>query len=184
MHVTTRWTVGAVFAVGLAVTAAADSGKKFVITDDCRPNADWGTGGCLRESGQVTRAEFGAANARGYPGHPAWRIEPSYVDEQNQRDIRVENTGGRDHTFTEVTQFGGGFVPPLNTAQSTPASQCATVNPNGTLSPAPEALATLLRPGDELRIEGLAPGTHLFQCCIHPWMRTTVKIAASSGHQH
>ena len=184
MRVATRWVFGAVFVIALAVTTAADSGKKFVITDDCAPDADWGPGGCLRESGAVTRAEFAAANAKGYPGHPAWRIEPPYVDSQSQEDIRVENTGGRGHTFTRVTAFGGGYVPPLNARGSTPAPECATVNADGTLTPAPDAIATLMAPGDELRVQRLATGTHNFQCCIHPWMRTTVKIAVDDTDQH
>lgn len=29
----------------------------------------------------------------------------------------------------------------------------------------------------------LQPGTHNFQCCIHPWMRTTVKIKAEEDQQ-
>jgi len=27
-----------------------------------------------------------------------------------------------------------------------------------------------------MRVEDLKPGTHNFQCCVHPWMRSTVKI--------
>jgi hypothetical protein len=184
MRITTRCTLATTFLAALAVTAAADSGKRFEVTDDCAPNADWGPGGCLRESGEVTRAEFGAANANGYPGHPAWRIVPPYVAEQFQPDIRAENTGGRGHTFTGVARFGGGFVPPLNPQGAVPAPECATVNTDGTLSPSPTALATMLAPGAELRVEGLQPGTHNFQCCIHPWMRTTVKIKPAEDQQH
>jgi hypothetical protein len=29
--------------------------------------------------------------------------------------------------------------------------------------------------GDELRLDGLAPGEHLFECLIHPWMQMTVE---------
>jgi hypothetical protein len=175
-----RWTLGVVFAVACAVGASADSGKKFEITDDCAPNADWGPGGCLREEGEVTRAEFNAANANGYPGHPSWRIVPPYVGDQNQNDIRVENTGGRGHTFTEVARFGGGFVPPLNPPGAVLAPECATA-PG---VPAPAATATTLAPGAELRVEGLAPGPHNFQCCIHPWMRTTIKIDDRGHDDH
>ena len=184
MRITTRWTVATTFLVVLAVTASADSGKRFEVTDDCAPNADWGVGGCLRESGDVTRAEFAAANANRYPGHPAWRIDPPYVREQFQPDIRAENTGGRGHTFTQVASFGGGFVPALNPQGAVPAAECAIVNADGSLSPSPAALATTLAPGAELRVEGLQPGTHNFQCCIHPWMRTTVKIKAADDQQH
>jgi hypothetical protein len=175
MRIITRWTLGSTFVIVLAVTASAHSGKRFEVTDDCDPNADWGPGGCLRDEGNVTRAEFGAANANGFPGHPAWRIDPPYVAEQRQSDIRAENTGGRGHTFTEVARFGGGFVAALNPTSASLAPECAAVV-GGALVPGPGALATMLPPGAELRVENLAPGTHNFQCCIHPWMRTTVKI--------
>lgn len=184
MRILTRWTLGIAFLVVLAVSATADSGKKFDVTDDCAPNADWGPGGCLKESGSVTRAEFSAANAKGFPGHPAWRIVSPYEAIQNQSEIRAQNTGGRGHTFTEVAAFGGGFVPPLNPSGAALAPECAVANGDGTISPGPGAVATMLAPGAELRVQGLQPGTHNFQCCIHPWMRTTVKIAAPEAHHH
>ena len=184
MRIVTRWTLGSTLLVVLAVTASADSGKKFEVTDDCAPNADWENfGGCFRESGDVTRAEFMAANANRFPGHPSWRIVPPYVAEQFQPDIRAENTGGRGHTFTEVVSFGGGFVAGLNPQGAVPAPECATIN-NGVLIPAQAALETMLPPGAELKVEGLQPGTHNFQCCIHPWMRTTVKVKAADDQQH
>jgi hypothetical protein len=31
--------------------------------------------------------------------------------------------------------------------------------------------------GGKSVVEGLAPGDHKFQCCIHPWMRTLVKVS-------
>jgi hypothetical protein len=179
MRTTIHWTLGVTFATVLAVTASADSGRRFVVTDDCAPNADWGPNGCLRASGDVTRAEFAAANAKGHPGHPSWRIVPPYVARADD-GIRVRNTGGRGHTFTEVASFGGGFVAVLNAPGSALAPECAIANPDGTpRSPAPQAQATMLAPGAELRVEGLAPGTHNFQCCIHPWMRTVVKVRAN-----
>jgi hypothetical protein len=30
--------------------------------------------------------------------------------------------------------------------------------------------------GSQLQVSGLAKGDHLFQCCIHPWMRMTVEV--------
>jgi hypothetical protein len=183
MRILTRWALG-IMLVGVTVVASADSGRKFEITDDCAPNADWGPGGCLRATGEVSRAEFAAANANRFPGHPSWRIVPPYVGEQFQPDIRVENTGGRGHTFTQVVLFGGGFIPNLNPPGAIPVPECAIANADGTLSPSPTALATLLAPGAESRVEGLQPGTYNFQCCIHPWMRTTVKVKAEEGHQH
>ena len=183
LRIMTRSILGVTLLVALAVATSAESGKKFEVTDDCAPNADWGPGGCLRASGDVTRAEFGAANANRYPGHPSWRIIAPYVAAQFQPDIRVENTGGRGHTFTEVARFGGGFVAPLNPQGAVPAPECALVNADGSLSPAAPALATTLAPGAELTVQGLQPGTHNFQCCIHPWMRSTVKIKPPEDQQ-
>jgi hypothetical protein len=88
------------------------------------------------------------------------------------------------HTFTEVARFGNGYVAPLNAARVVPpgatftAPECAIVNPDGTLRPAPAAQATLLAPGQQLEMKNLEPGTHNFMCCIHPWMRTVVKVEA------
>jgi hypothetical protein len=180
MRILTRWALGIMLAA-VAVAASAESGKKFEVTDDCDPNADWGPGGCLRAAGDVSRAEFAAANANRFPGHPSWRIVPPYVGDQFQSDIRAENTGGRGHTFTQVAGFGGGFIPNLNPPGAIPAPECAITNADGSLSPSPAALATRLAPGAELRVDGLAPGTYNFQCCIHPWMRTTVKVKPPEG---
>ena len=170
MRLAIRRTLGVAFAVLLAVAASADSGKgkRFDITDDCDPNDPaWApTGGCLTD-GQVTNAEFGAALPQ---GHPSWRIEPPYVQDRRLDDIRVRNTGGRLHTFTEVARFGNGYVPPLNAQGAFAAPECAGGQAN------PRVQTTTLAPGAELRVEDLAPGTHNFQCCIHPWMRTVVKI--------
>lgn len=109
--------------------------------DDCDPNADWGPGGCLREEGSVTRAEFRAftfsplipldATASRVPvGHPSWRIAPGFLAIEQGRRLRVANTGGRGHTFTEVVDYGGGFIAGLNGAP-TPAiavaPECAAI---------------------------------------------------------
>jgi hypothetical protein len=179
MRLVVRRTLGIACLVGLAVTASADSGhgKRFAITDDCDPNDPaWApTGGCLTD-GQVTNAEFGAALPQ---GHPSWRIEPPYVQDRRQDDIRVRNTGGRVHTFTEVARFGNGYVPPLNAARVVGAPPLAFTAPECVAAaggPSALAQATTLAPGQELEVEDLEPGTHNFQCCIHPWMRTVVKV--------
>jgi plastocyanin len=128
----------------------------------------------------VSFLEFGALLfSPNYPsivGHPSWRNEPSHVSARVGQKIRVTNKGGRGHTFTEVANFGGGFVPLLNGAVAPPAP--AHVTP---LTPAPEcnpASPNLigLDPGQTVQLKGLGPGLHRFQCCIHPWMRATVRV--------
>jgi hypothetical protein len=132
------------------------------------------------KQGDVTFAEFGAfltsplaPGSLGktpppvFPqliGHPAWAIEPNYT-KTSKTTIRVENEGGRAHTFTEVDNFGGGFVQQLNFGMSQ-APEC--LNPAQT--------GPVLNHGDRLDITGLSVGNHKFQCCIHPWMRGLVKV--------
>ncbi len=146
-----------------------DHSARIEVRDDCdATDPGWTpTGGCTLKGGAVNRAEFGlllfSPLSSGSPvGHPAWRMDPTYVRIDPNDTLRVANTGGRGHTFTEVENFGGGIVPPLN----------------GTLLPAPECAASApLLPGARTEVRGLAAGNHKFQCCIHPWMRVLVKVA-------
>ena len=103
-------------------------------------------------------------------GHPAWQFSPGYISIRAGHAVRATNAGGEGHTFTEVTAFGGGFVPPLN----------GVGGPPGTvpLIPAPACLSptTIVAPGGTVEINQLSPGVHKFQCCIHPWMRAVVDV--------
>jgi plastocyanin len=145
--------------------------KRYIaVLDDCDPNdPEWApTGGCVRKDGAVTFAEFNAflpsPLSLSTVGHPAWRNEPSYVKIEPGQSVRVTNEGGRLHTFTQVANFGGGRVPPLNIGL-TPAPECLSPNPDAELPP-----------GATLEVDGLGLGTHKFQCCIHPWMRGAIKV--------
>ena len=145
------------------------------VMDTCDPGDDaWdATGGCSQKQqrGDVSTAEFFAllTSPSTIPpnafliGHPAWRNEPSHVTANSGRTVRVVNRGGRGHTFTEVADFGGGFIPLLNIGL-TPAPQC--LNQAGIVPLAPGASQQL----------NLASGLHKFQCCIHPWMRATIRV--------
>jgi plastocyanin len=157
----------------MAGVATADEKKdekkaRVKVLDDCDP-ADPGwepTGGCTLKGGAVTFNEFNLQlfsplSAGSVVGHPAWRMAPSYFRIEPDENVAVKNEGGRVHTFTEVANFGGGFVPPLN----------------GVLALAPEcATAAPLPPGAKQEVTGLGAGDHLFQCCIHPWMRMLIKV--------
>jgi len=93
-------------------------------------------------------------------------MDPTYLRTDSGQSLTVTNLGGRRHTFTEVVNFGGGFVAGLN----------------GTLAFATEcAGATVLAPGASLDLKGLSVGNHSFQCCIHPWMRILVKVEAQEN---
>jgi hypothetical protein len=146
-----------------------DHGRVVVMRDDCDPNDPaWApTGGCTRQNGQVTNAEFAgeldSPLAAAVIGHQAWRNDPSYIEIEGDDFLIARNRGGRVHTFTKVAQFGGGRVPPLNEG----------------LVPAPEcAAATNVPPDHQVTVEPLPMGNHRFQCCIHPWMRAFVKVKA------
>jgi hypothetical protein len=44
-----------------------------------------------------------------------------------------------------------------------------------------------LPPGASQKLTGLGVGNHSFQCCIHPWMRTLIKVEAEESeeeHKH
>ena len=126
--------------------------------------------GAKSYSGDVTAEEFFAllfsslAPGGQVIGHPSWRNEPSYASIREGQNVRVNNRGGRVHTFTEVANFGGGFVGLLNGALQT-APECA--NP---------AVLTFVPVGATETLTSLDPGLHKFQCCIHPWMRGAVRV--------
>ena len=163
-------------------TALADDGNGPVVRvlDDCLPgDPGWNpTGGCTLNAteGDVPFAEFGALlTAPTLPtnvspggvtliGHPSWRMEPSHITVKQGKEVFAVNDGGRGHTFTEVDNFGGGFIGGLNVGL-VPAAKC--LPPPATLPPGGR---------DTIDTAGLAPGLHKFQCCIHPWMRATIRV--------
>lgn len=159
----------------IATAQVNGNDNNIAVMDDCLPgDPAWDpTGGCTLKphQGDVSAGEFFAllrspltvpANGA-LIGHPSWRNEPSHVTTPAGKRIRVTNTGGRGHTFTEVANFGGGFVGVLNIGL-TPAPECA---PNNVVP---------LAPGATVELTASGPGLHKFQCCIHPWMRATVRV--------
>src|SRR6266851_1409995 len=85
---------------------------------------------------------------------------------------RVTNEGGEVHTFTEVASFGNGFVPALNTPSG---STAAIPECQGGFLNAQVASGRVIQ-GSSVTVTGLAEGAHLFQCCIHPWMRMEIDV--------
>ena len=158
-----------------AVRSDQRGNQEVALRDDCDPtDPGWTpTGGCNLPEGAVNLTEFNSLRlsplAPSLVGHPAWRFDPTYLTLAEGKRLKITNEGGRTHTFTEVANFGGGRVPPLN------ASQPGTAP----LTPAPECVAAGvidIPGGGTGEVERLTSGDHKFQCCIHPWMRTLVKV--------
>jgi hypothetical protein len=192
--------VGALLAIGTATLLVATAfgshdggssgGRQIALRDDCDPrDPAWNpTGGCKLRRGDVTFAEF---NEEVYSdptladepvGHQAWRFDPPYLKIEEGQSVRVRNRGGRDHTFTEVNEFGGGFVPPLSMGLVM-APECDPNPQNSPLLPPP----VVIPPGGSTRVSGLEAdppfGNHRFQCCIHPWQRALIKVLSDDEEE-
>jgi plastocyanin len=148
------------------VMAAARGGhgiRLINMMDACDPET-FAEIGCLRTGGGVTLDHFLAKlGKKGVVG--AWHFAPPNLNARVGQTLRAANGGGEVHTFTEVEEFGGGIVPLLNDLSGNP-------------EPAPECLALapedFVPPGATYEDEVEEAGSERYQCCIHPWMRTTV----------
>jgi hypothetical protein len=165
-------TIAALVVVPRTPVVRAGGHERIALVDDCDPtDPEWApTGGCALKEGDVKVSEFNALLtsplSSSTVGHPAWHFQPNYLKAESDESVRVNNEGGRLHTFTEVANFGGGRVPRLNVGLN-PAPEC--LNPN-------IERPTEVPPGAQLVVKGLGVGNHRFQCCIHPWMRTLIKV--------
>ena len=103
----------------------------------------------------------------------AWRFSPKQVNLDAGSSLVVTNRGGETHTFTEVTQFGGGgIVEDLNLILF------GTATPPTFFFPP----FRFIDSGETITITSatLTPGTHRFFCAIHPWMEETVVVEPSA----
>ena len=117
----------------------------------------------------TTFSDLFAKAAAGTPD-PNWDFEPDALTVKKGTTINAVNQGGEPHTFTEVAKFGGGFIAPLNAPGEETVPECA-----GGFSKVAVAKTRILQ-GSQLLVTGLSKGEHLFQCCIHPWMRAKVEV--------
>ncbi|NMI01184.1 cupredoxin domain-containing protein [Pseudonocardia acidicola] len=162
---------GLIPTVLVAPAAAADGGRSVEMQDKCERksfNAALQDEVCVGD-GNVTFQKFSEKLNPKDGGHHAWRNDRRETTIHSGEHVHVTNTGGEVHSFTEVANFGAGIVPPLNAAlpkkeQANPARFDGDPGP------------TFVPPGGSLTLEDLSPGTHLFECLIHPWMRTTVEV--------
>jgi plastocyanin len=166
----------------LSLPATADEDARptpvqIVALDECDPvtfNAVLGPDFCKNVAlAYVTPfatkfADLFSEAAAGTPD-PAWDFEPDKVTIKKGTPLIVVDQGGEPHTFTEVKEFGGGFIGPLNHNEAV-VRECAGGFKDVTVA------RTRILQGSQLQVTGLSKGEHLFQCCIHPWMRVTVDV--------
>ena len=164
------------FAAATFATAqpASPSLKQVVALDECDPtsfNAALGPDFCKNVTlgAFTTLSDLFAKAAAGTPD-PGWDFEPDRLSIPKGTTLSVVDQGGEPHTFTEVAQFGGGFIPGLNAPGENVVPEC-----DGGFSKVSVARTRILQ-GSQLEITGLARGKHHFQCCIHPWMRINVDV--------
>jgi plastocyanin len=147
---------------------------QVVALDECDPvtfNAALGREFCRNVTlgAFTTLSDLFKKAAAGTPD-PGWDFEPDKLRIRKGTTVSVVDQGGEPHTFTEVKQFGGGFIPGLNAHGEDTVAECA-----GGFSNVAVAKTRILQ-GSQLQITGLKKGRHHFQCCIHPWMRMDVEV--------
>ena len=149
---------------------------QVVALDECDPttfNAALGPDFCKN----IALAALGYATTlsdlfqKAGEGNPdrGWDFEPDAVKIKEGTTLSVVDQGGEPHTFTEVAKFGGGFIAGINHGEAT-VRECV-----GGFSNVAVAKTRILQ-ASHVEITGLKKGKHLFECCIHPWMRVTVDV--------
>ena len=123
----------------------------------------------IAAGGSTPISDLFAKAAAGTPD-PGWDFEPDDVTVKQGADVSVVNQGGEPHTFTEVAEFGGGFIDGLNAPGESVVPECSGGFKNLAVA------RTRIVQGSTIKVSALSKGTHKFQCCIHPWMRMTVEV--------
>jgi plastocyanin len=146
---------------------------QVVALDECDPttfNAALGPDFCknIALGYQTKLSDLLQEAASGTPDKK-WDFEPDTVHIHEGTILSVIDQGGEPHTFTEVHNFGGGFIAGLNGGEA-PVPECAA----GFSSVA--VARTRILQGSQIEVTGLKKGEHHFQCCIHPWMHVTVDV--------
>ena len=147
----------------------------IVAHDSCDPdsfNANIGPGTCLKNGG-TTFAEF-IAQLQATGVAQDWKFSSEHLTARLGVDLLGNNVGGEEHTFTPVRAFGGGMVPILNTLSGNPvpAPECLALDEDDLVAVGGKYLVE----SEELADVADAGGIARVQCCIHPWMRTEVRM--------
>jgi len=146
---------------------------QIVALDECDPatfNAALGADFCKNVTlGAFTTFDNLFAEAAAGTPDPNWDFEPDTLRIRQDTILSVVDQGGEPHTFTEVEKFGGGFVDGLNGGEAM-VPECRNGFSNLAVA------KTRILQGSQVQITGLSKGEHLFECCIHPWMRVKVAV--------
>ena len=156
------------------VAESSPSSAQVVALDECDPatfNAALGPDFChnVTLGAFTTLSDLFAKAAAGTPD-PGWDFEPDTLNIKKGTTVIAVDQGGEPHTFTEVAQFGGGFIPVLNAPGEDVVPECVGGFANVAVA------KTRILQGSQLQVTGLSKGKHYFQCCIHPWMRVEVDV--------
>jgi len=194
-HVWIRVCTAAVASTVIAAAVAfADGGsERFRVRDDCDPTtfnqavpAPPGQPPTCNPAfdGDTTFQEFIDEIAATQQAEH-WRFQPDRTQVDRGERTSIESRGGETHTFTRVAAFGGGIISVLNNLSQagaarpecgvadTPTSPPVLNPPSATHFIVPEG-ATLT--GPTAGSAALPQGTSRWQCCIHPWMRSTITV--------
>ena len=103
-----------------------------------------------------------------------WRFTPEQLSATLGVDVLGNNVGGEAHTFTPVRTFGGGIVGVLNQLSGNPvvAPECQSLEGDDFVASGSKYLIE----SEELAAVADGSGIARVQCCIHPWMRTEVRL--------
>ena len=151
------------------LSRAAGATHDVQLLDQCDPatfNAAIAPGTCLSTHPGVTFDRFLLQLTKQHDA-AAWRNAPSNFTMPFGGTIVATNRGGEVHSFTQVAAFAGGVVPFLNqiVGLNTQAPECLAAPPSEFLPPGAQDVEPVTQ-----------HGTLYFECCIHPWMRTTVVV--------
>jgi hypothetical protein len=178
---TVRLLVAGTLLVAVAAVASEDS-RAFRVRDDCEPtsfNAALGRVVCDPNfDGDTTFTKFiNELTEDRTVG--AWRFNPDQTGLDRGQKTILESRAGEFHTFTRVADFGGGIVGLLNTLSGAGPTrpECGSLDnlaaPTSTNRFVPPSSAF---PGPTAGSADLPNGTTKWQCCIHPWMRSTITV--------
>jgi len=104
----------------------------------------------------------------------AWEYGGGDIRVSAGDSFAVDNKGGETHTFSVVANYGGGRNDALNQlgGYTVVAPECVN-GPTPTNVDIPYLGSINVTTGSSGLLK---PGTYKVQCCIHPWMRTTITV--------